>query len=343
MSYLQEDLLLLANKAKELGFTNKTFVISGATGLIGSLLIKALLCCNDTYGANNTIIALARSEEKAKALFASAYDRADVQWVYQDIAMPLPAFEKVDYIVHTANSTASKYFITNPVETIDSIYAGSKNILELAKQHPESVTVYLSSMEVFGVVEASEERVREKQLGYLDLTSVRSCYSEGKRLVECMIKAYAEEYGVNVKIARLAQTFGAGILPGENRVFAQFAKSALQGQDIVLHTKGDSFGNYCYTRDALNAILLLLTAGENGEAYTVVNESSTMTIADMAALVAKTLGGGKSKVVFDIPQGNVFGYAPKTQLRLSSEKLNALGWQAEVSMEESYTRMVESL
>ena len=78
-----------------------------------------------------------------------------------------------------------------------------------------------------------------------------------------MCVAFNSEYGVQVKIARLSQTFGAGILPGENRVFAQFARSIIEGKDIVLHTRGLSEGNYCYIRDTIMGLFFILFKGKN--------------------------------------------------------------------------------
>ena len=197
-------------------------------------------------------------------------------------------------------------------------------------------------MEVFGK-KASTERVQESQLGDIDIQDVRSCYSEGKRLAELLCKSYAVEYQLSVKIARLAQTFGAGVLKTENRVFAQFARSAVKGENIILHTNGESIGNYCYTRDAIKAIFLILKTGKAGEAYTVVNEETTRTIRAMAEMVAERFSNGKSKVVFDIPEGNRFGYAPETKIQLSGEKLRTLGWMPEICLEEMYRRMIPDL
>ena len=343
MTYLEQDLNILADYLKENKFNNSTFLITGATGLIGSLAVKAILKANEKYCLNLNVIALARSESKAKSVFNEQYDNAFLKFVYQDITNPIAVLDSVDYVIHTANSTTSKYFITNPVETMDSIYTGSRNVLEFAKEKMVKGLVYLSSMEVFGATDPNKERISEEDLGYVDLSNVRSCYPEGKRLVENMCKCYAEEYQVPVKVARLSQTFGAGILKGENRVFAQFARSAVNKTDIVLHTKGDSVGNYCYTADALKAIFLLLIKGENGESYTVVNETTAMTIAEMAKMVAKEIANNEIKVVFDIPDGNAFGYAPKTTMRLSSQKLRGLGWEPTVNLKEMYLRMLESL
>ena len=332
MDYLKEDLSVLASAVK--GFEGSTVLVTGATGLIGSLCVKAL-----HQNGGVSVVGLARDREKVKNLFDN---EKDVVFVYQDIVDTIPDYISCDYIIHTANSTSSMFFITNPVEVMDSIYSGTRQVLEYARKHKVKGVVYLSSMEVFGVVD-SGQRVHENELGKLDIQNVRSCYSEGKRHAELLCKSYAEEYGVPVKIARLAQTFGAGVPKTENRVFAQFARSAIKGEDIILHTSGQSIGNYCYTRDVVKAILFLLKRGTPGDVYAVVNEDTTMSIADMARMVADKFSEGRSKVVFDIPNGNQYGYAPETKLRLSSEKLRALGWQPEIGLEEMYRRMIPYL
>lgn len=344
--YLQEDMVVLADTIHELGFGGSTLLVTGATGLIGSLCVRAAVEHNRQYKEPVSVIAMVRSEEKAKRMFDDELSEAGaiphVRYLIHDIMKPLPDALVCDYIIHTANSTSSKFFITNPVDVIESIYLGTKNVLSYAAQHPVSGVVYLSSMEVYGRVD-TDVRVHEDDLGYLDIQNVRSCYSEGKRHAELLCKCYAVQHSVPVTVARLAQTFGAGIPATENRVFAQFARSAIQGENIVLHTKGLSVGNYCYTRDTVRALFLLLKRGERGESYNVVNEETTRTIADMAKMVAEKFSNGRSQVVFDIPEGNEYGYAPDTQLRLCADKIKALGWQAKVGLEEMYKRMIPDL
>lgn len=335
MNYLEEDLQKLSAYIKEKKFSGSTVMVTGATGLIGSLCIKALVRSGEVH-----VIGLARNPQKVGSVFGKLIENVD--FVYQDIIEPLPESIECDYIIHTANSTTSKFFMTNPVEVIASIYEGTKRVLDYGVKHNVKGIVYLSSMEVFGRVD-SYRRIKEKELGYLDIQNIRSCYSEGKRLAELLCKSYAVEYNLPVKVARLAQTFGAGVSKTENRVFAQFARSAIKGEDIVLHTLGQSVGNYCYTADAIRALLLLLKEGENGDVYTVVNEESTRTIADMAQMVADEFSKGKSRVVFEIPEGNQYGYAPDTKMRLSAEKIKSLGWNPEVSLIEMYRRMIPYL
>ena len=334
MNYLEEDLQKLSAYIKEKNFENSRVLITGATGLIGSLCVKAFLKSGDIH-----VIGLARNSDKVKSMFP---EDKNLSFVYQDIISPLSDEIECDYIVHTANSTTSKYFMTNPVEVIESIYTGTKQVLNYALKRKVKGIVYLSSMEVFGEVH-TEARLSEEQLGYLDIQNIRSCYSESKRLAELLCKSYAEEYGLPVCVARLAQTFGAGIPKSENRVFAQFARSSVMGRNIVLHTNGQSMGNYCYTTDVIKALILLLKEGKKGEAYTVVNEETTRTIKEVAQMVAENFSDGCSKVIFDIPENNRYGYAPATKMKLSSKKLRELRWKPEFSLKEMFERMIPDL
>lgn len=320
---------------------NSTILITGVTGLIGSLLFKSLLIYDVRYNAGIKLVALSRNKDKTEKLFKE-YNVKNVKFIYQDIADPLSITDRIDFIFHCASMTTSKLFISNPVETILTSVYGTQNVLEIAREKKVRSVVYLSSMEVYGVITDSKDRVAEDKLGDIDVLNVRSSYSESKRMCECLCVSYYKEYGVPVKIARLAQTFGPGILVDDNRVFAQFAKSIIQGNDIVLHTKGESIGNYCYITDALRALFLLLDAGKDGEAYNIVNEESTMTIKEMAELVISNFGGVKSRLVFEIPKQSL-GYAPNTQLRMSAAKLNELGWRPKTDLVKSYKRLIEFL
>ena len=313
----------------------KAVLVTGATGLVGSMLVRALCAAP----VEITVIAHVRNEQKARAMFG------DLPIVYclGDVTAPVEYDGAVDHILHTASVTASKSFVTQPVETLMTAIEGTRNLLEFARQKKVSSMVYVSSMEAFGITDPNLARITERDLGYIDILSVRSSYSEGKRICECLCAAYASEYGVPVKIARLAQTFGAGVSISDGRVFAQFTKSCLAGNDIVLHTEGKSMGNYCYTADAVRGLLTVLLRGENANAYTVVNENTAMPIRDVAKLVSDTLTGGRTKIIFDIPESSLtYGYAPDVTMRLSASKLRALGWQAEVDLPEMFRRLAES-
>ena len=334
---LEEDLQYIANYDLPYDrLKGKTVLVTGATGLIGVSLVRALLAIGDIK-----VIALVRNAEKAKSIYGDKIGQF-LKLHVADVVDKIKIEEAVGYIFHCASVTASKVMIEKPVETLLTSVEGTKNILNLAWEKRCASVVYVSSMEVYGAFDESRE-VGEETLGYIDPLKVRSNYPESKRLCENLCVAYCSEFGVPVKIARLAQTFGAGILPGENRVFAQFARSAIKGEDIVLHTKGLSEGNYCYTRDCVTGLLTILLKGTDAAAYNVSNPAAHTTIVEMAVLVAEKIAGGKIKVVFDIPQDNAFGYAADTKMKLNSDKLQALGWKPEVGLEEAYQRMINEM
>lgn len=314
----------------------KKCLVTGATGYIGSRIIRELQ--NDMQ-----ITALVRNVDKATKMLPQGvnYIQADLE----DAQTLKNVTDEYTYAIHCAAITKSKDMKVHPVEVVKSIVNTTQNIMEVALRCKAQSVVVLSSMEIYGYVEnEKEQRTSEDAVkGEIDLLNVRSCYPLAKRMAENICFDYWQEYGVPVKIARLAQTFGTGILPEENRVFAQFARSVIKNQDIVLHTDGTSMGNYCGIDDAIKGILLLLEKGENGEAYNIVNEQNTMTIRQMAELVADKIAGGKISVCYDIPKENIYGYAANTGLQLSAQKMCKLGWSPQESLEKMFWDVIDTM
>lgn len=318
--------------------SGKTFLITGATGLIGSIIIKCLLKIKAEDGCEMNIIGVCRDAEKPKKIFGKDFDR--IQWVVQVLsepfAVPLPP---IHYIIHCASPTASKFLNENPVETMRDIYAGTDELLKLARAKNIESMVYLSSIETYGVIE-EEGSVAEDTAGYVSSTNTRSSYPIAKRAAECLCHAYCKEYSVPVKIARLTQVFGAGVQKGDSRVFAQFARSIINGEDIVLHTSGESSKPYCYTTDAVNALFYILLRGENGEAYNVANEETFISIKEMAHMLADRFSQSSH---VRIESHSDLGYAPITKVNLSTKKLKSLGWAPKVGLEEMFERLIQHL
>lgn len=329
-------------------FRNKNILISGSTGLVGSNLVRLLLYVNRIKDLNLKIYALVRNQKKASSMFKNLLTRMDLIIINIDLLddefIQKISTVKYDYVIHTASITNSKQMVEKPITTLYTSFEGTRNILEVSKISKVESFVYISSMEVYGKFSEQQTTVvDETMMGYINPLDVRSNYPESKRICENMCIAYNTEYGIPVKIARLSQTFGAGILPGENRVFAQFANSVINNQNIVLHTEGKSEGNYCYLRDALLGIVIILLKGKNAEAYNVSNENTHMTIYEMAQMVCSKLANGSIEVIRDIPTTNVYGYAKDSRIKLDSSKLRLLGWYPSVDLEESYRRMMKQM
>lgn len=321
-----------------------TVLVTGATGLIGSQLVKLLMCFNSIKNLKIRIIAFARDEKKVQKVYGELVNREDLVIQVGDINAPIYVAENVDYIIHAASATSSKYFVNYPVETITTAINGTLNVLNLAHDKAVKAMVYLSSLEVYGTP-TKEELISEKDYGYIEPLSTRSSYSEGKRMAECLCHSYAEEFGVNIKIARLSQTFGAGVSYDDERVFAQFARCVIEKKNIILHTQGKTVRSYCYISDALVGILDILQFGKKGEAYNITNMNTKISIRGMAELVCKAFPEANICVEIDIPDNVAkFGYNPEMIICIDSTKLQELtGWKPKVPLEEMYKRMIASM
>ena len=302
-----------------------TSLVSGSTGLIGAAVVRALAAGGDR------VLAAARNVAKARKMFADVSGVEVVEW---DVSHPAKISGDVDRIVHAASETASKAFVEHPDEVRRIIVEGARHALSLATEKKAKAMVFLSTMEVYGVPD--KDPVTETDFGFLDPDSVRSSYPLAKLEAERLCR----ESGLPVSIARLTQTFGPGVVRGDRRVFAQFAESVLEGRDIVMHTEGRTCRCYCYIDDAVSAILMLLEKGVPGEAYNVANPATYCSIREMAE--ALCAAHPSSKVIVDLAAAKGMGYAPEFKMRLSTEKLEALGWKPRVGLAEAYERLLAS-
>lgn len=130
---------------------------------------------------------LVRSEDKAQTLFGNGLEQENVILLKGDIRDKIVIDDKIDYIIHAASVTTSKYMITNPVETLMTSISGTDNILQLAIEHDVKSIVYLSSMEMYGTVALEQNPITEEKSGYIDVLNVRSSYSEGKEHVKIFV------------------------------------------------------------------------------------------------------------------------------------------------------------
>ena len=322
---------------------SQTILITGATGLIGSQIVSALLYADKKYQLHLTILALVRDENKARQMFAAQLSECENLVFVVGTVEQMPHIKNdIRYIIHGASPTASAFFVQHPVDTIRAAVWGTMNLLELAKEKGVAGFIYLSSMEVYG--SPKDDTLLPETAGTtIDTMSARSCYPEAKRLCETMCASYYAQYRLPAVVIRLAQTFGPGVAADDGRVFAEFARCAKNGQNIVLNTTGESKRCYLYTADAVAAILSVLLCGEAGQAYNAANPNTYCSIYEMAQLVSEQVSHKNIRVEIRLNAEKSAKYLPPHHLHLQTTKLANLDWKPTYDLQEMYVRMMECM
>lgn len=334
----QEDLsyILSVNGIEQLH--GKSFLITGATGLIGVCLIDALMLANKN-GADITVYAVKRNKEKAVARLGEYYDDKHFCFIEQDVRQPLPEDINVDFIIPLASNTHPLAYSQYPIETIEINVMGAEYALQKAIDC-NAMVLYPSTVEVYGNARGADV-FTEDYTGQLNLSTARACYTESKRVSEALCQSYIAEKGAKVKIVRLSRIFGPTMLLSDTKASSQFIIKALNGEDIVLKSKGEQFFSYTYVADAVGAILYVLLHGENGVAYNIANNQCNVHLKDFAQLCADSCG---RKVVFEMPsEAEQKGFSIAMQAILSNERIKSIGFAPYYEMKDAILRTINIL
>lgn len=319
-------------------FRNKTILVTGATGRLGMYFVEAILKADIDYNLNVNVIALARNEEKLKRVFGTTAALTNFHKRIQDITRTIEIDGPVDIVIHTAGAASPKDFTDYPVETLWGHVQGTRNVLELAKVK-KSIVFYVSTVETYGQP-VSDKLLSEDDFGVLRCDYARACYPEAKRLCEAMLAAYEAEYGVKYCGTRLCHTLGPGIALDDGRAFAEFLQCVLKGEDIVLHTSGAAARTYTYVADAVGAMLLVITKGQE-HYYNIANTNNLITIRDLAQLIAGLDPKGNVKVKYEVVDGKM-QYLPFTLGIMDVKRILDLGWYPQVSTEDTFRYTLDS-
>ena len=313
-------------------------LVTGAGGLIGSAIVDFLLSCNDACQLRNTIYIGARNFSKIQKRFGKMLDRADVCYFHYDALQEIQTDTVFDYIIHAASPANPTEYSKHPVETMLANLRGLNNLLEYATSAKVKRVLYVSSSEVYGNKQ-SDQPYSETDFGNLDILNPRASYPSAKRAAETMCAAYAQEYGVNTVIVRPGHIYGPTAIDEDTRASSQFFRDVLNQQDIVMKSAGLQKRSYCYVLDCVSAIVTVLLNGRTADAYNVSNPCSVITIRDLAEMIARV--GGR-KVVFSCPSDQELrGYNLMQNSALTSQKLQALGWNNTFDAEEGIVHTFE--
>lgn len=313
-------------------FRNKTFFITGASGLVGSFAVDFLMYLNTEYNLNINVYALFSNDESCKKRFPSYENNIFFHPIIHDINQPICSDINFDYTIHAASNTHPHLYGTQPVETIKLNIFGTANVLDLIKTNKSCKTIFLSTLEVYGE-DLNISSFKESDIGYINFNKPRACYPESKRLCETLCQSYISEYDLDIRIARLGYIYGPTVKLNSSKADVQFLNNALNQQNIIMKSNGEQQRSYCYVADVISAILLILLKGEKGEVYNIAAKSGNITLKDYAQILAEI---ANVKLCFEIPtEDEKRGYSTVKNSTLNSEKLYSLGWNELFSCKEA--------
>ena len=317
---------------------NKSFLITGASGMIGSYVSYVLKVLNDEYGMNIKILLNVRDENK---LSDELRNDSHVTIIKQDVSMPFNISEPVDYIVHAASPASPKIMKDYPFETNVANTVGTYNTLMLAKEKNVSGYLFVSSREIYGEpMDGVEVFTEDGLLGQVNPLVPRNGYAEGKKAAENMCVGIKEEYGINTKIIRLAHTYGPGMSIYDGRVQADFLNSVINNQDIIMKSDGSSVRTYTYISDAVNGLFKVLLSS-NDIVYNI-SDDKEVSIKDLAEILVSL--SENSKLVMEIDESMKKGSASFKKGILSNEKIKKeLNWYPKYDIVEGFKRTISYL
>lgn len=320
---------------------NSTVLVTGASGMLPSYTVYALLALNESHEANISVIGLVRNESKARRILADVIDDPAFTLLVQDVAAPIELAGPVDYVVHGASAARPALHASEPVTTIKANLAGTFNLLDLCVAKGAQGFVLMSSAEVYGQQPADTELIAEDSYGGFDILNPRACYAEGKRAAETICSTYHAQYGVRTRITRFGHIYGPGMAMDDGRVQADFAANVVEGRDIVLNSDGSSVRTYTYVADAIAGMFYALLLGEE-LAYNVADPAGLVSIRQLAEAFTQVRPERGLALRFT-NASDARSYSMVARQGLDATRIQGLGWRPRVGLADGLRRMVTHL
>jgi nucleoside-diphosphate-sugar epimerase len=310
----------------EINSMSKTIIVTGGAGFIGSHLCEWLL-----EGGNKVICVdnlVTGKKENIKLLLKDP----GFTFIEHDVSKVFRVDGHVDEIYHMSSPASPIDYQKLPIETMMVNSLGTKNMLDMANEKRAKILL-ASTSEVYG--DPEEHPQTEDYWGHVNPTGPRSCYDESKRFAEALAMAYNKVYYVDVKIARIFNTYGPRMRSNDGRVIPNFVMQALRGEDITVYGDGHQTRSFCYVSDMIDGLMRLMASGKSGEIMNLGNpdERSVMDVAKMV----KEMTDSASKITF-LPLPKDDPTRRKPDISRAKEKL---GWKPKVSFESGLKKTVE--
>ena len=304
-------------------------LITGAAGFIGANLTRKLI-----QNPENQIFALDNLITGQESNFLELENLPNFHFIKADINEPLEdlQIDKIDVIYNLACPASPPKYQANSIFTLKTSFLGSLNLLELAKKH-NSQYIFASTSEVYGDPTVAIQT--ESYRGNVNTVGPRACYDEGKRVAETLCWEYRQQFGLDIKIFRVFNTYGPFMDAFDGRVVSNFINQALRNQDITIYGDGSQTRSFQYIDDLVDGILKLSEA-ESFYGPVNIGNPFDFTITELAEKVLKLIPESKSKIVYrPLPQDDPLQRKPDISLAKKE-----LGWEPKIELEEGLLKTV---
>lgn len=337
---IKEDISqIIADNDGLTGLFDKTVMITGASGMIGSYFLYTLIELNETFGANIDVIPVVRNINK---LSEFVLNNKLVNPIVQDVTKPIMYENDVEYIIHTASPASPELMKNHPIETNFSNTIGTANMLIFAQEHNAEKFLFTSSREVYGQPISNKKYFKEDEIGIVNPLFPRNSYSESKKAAENMCVGFKEEYGLDTKIVRLGHTFGPGMNINHGMVHVEFLKRFLQDKNIILKSDGSSRRTYTYISDSISAMFKVILESKD-VVYNVSNDDNETSVKELAEIFVNLDSTNNLQLIYDIDnEEKGFHYDSFKFCILSSEKIiKELNWKPKYSLVDGFKRTIK--
>ncbi len=342
---IKSDALALA---RELGgrlasLESSTVLVTGAGGFLCSFVLDVLAALNDqVFKSPCHVVALDNFLSGVPERIEHLESRPDFSFVKHDLRQEFRPPRPLDYIIHGASVASPPFYRKFPLETIDVNINGTRCVLELSRNVVRSL-VHLSTSEVYGDPAPECVPTREAYVGSVSFTGPRACYDESKRLSETLCSTFFRLYSLPVKVARPFNVYGPGQRIDDGRIIPDLIRAALNQEPLVLYSNGRATRSFCYIKDAVKAILLLLVSSQNGESFNIGSDREEITMAEVAELVKRAAGPTCQEVSYQSSQDPAYlTDNPQRRCPDLTKLRAATGYEPEISLEEGLARTLAS-
>lgn len=298
-------------------------LVTGGAGFIGSHLIDRLM------HQDREVICLDNFYTGRKRNIAHWLDRPNFEVIRHDITEPIRL--EVDRIFHLACPASPVHYQFNPVKTIKTNVTGTLNMLGLAKR-VKARFLLASTSEVYGDPEVHPQP--EDYRGNVNCIGIRACYDEGKRVAETLSFDYHRGNNVDIRVARIFNTYGPRMLENDGRVVSNFAVQALSGQSLTVYGDGSQTRSFCYVSDLVEGLLRLMDGDRVGPVN--LGNPSEYTILQLAETVRKMANPNAEIVFKPLPQDD-----PRRRQPDITRAKQWLGWEPQIPLEQGLQALIE--